>query len=131
MLSIYQCCHGQRETVEKLFFPKLGKRKGILLLVREIWKGLKSQGKFKNFENRWLRLSSENTLIFSKRKGVLPGEIVQEYLRLHLGVHVLLKERICSLGDTLSMLKQRVKLNVSSMKRVWRIVKCHRKLREK
>ena len=71
-ISQWQGCQDQGNISGKW------KSHGILLMVREIRKDLESQGRVREFENKWLsRQSSENLFILFKRgKDILFDEIV-------------------------------------------------------
>ena len=66
---------------------------------------LEKTWKVREFENKWYgRQTSENSFILFKReKDVLSHEIVKAHLPPHCGL--LLKERICSLGEQILSFK--------------------------
>ena len=67
----------REKCLENEFFSRSGKSQGICGWPVKIRKDLESQGKVREFENKWLWQSSENLFIlFKRRKDVLSNEIV-------------------------------------------------------
>ena len=104
-LIIVTCPPSRVATVREKYlenetFSRSGKSQGILWMVREFQKGLgKSRKKY-----GYGRQTSENLFFLFKRdKDVLSHEIVKAHLPPHWGL--LLKERICSLGEQILSFK--------------------------
>ena len=104
------CSHSRVATVretylENKFFPGQGEVRELFGWPEKFSKGLESQGKVSEFENKcYGRQSSENLFsLFKRGKDVPSHKIVEAHLSLHWGL--LLKERICSLGKQILSFK--------------------------
>ena len=78
IIIIIQSCHSRGKNVWKMkFFPGQGKVREFYGWPGKFSKELESQGKVREFENKWLWQSSENLFILFKRgNDVLSHEIV-------------------------------------------------------
>ena len=77
-ISNQQNCHDQEKNIWKVnFFPDQGKVRKFCEWPGKFRKDLESQGKVKEFENKWLwQADSENLFIlFKKGKDVLSHEM--------------------------------------------------------
>ena len=84
-----------QEKCMEFFFCRSGKGRGISWLIWEIGKYMKCQGQVRDLKISGLGQSSENTLIYSRKKNMLSVKIFHArkfYFRLDL----LLIKRICS-----------------------------------
>ena len=99
--SQYQGCHGQGKNTWKMkIFPGQGKVREFCGWPGKFRKDLESQGKVREFENKWLWQAAFRNfffILFKRGKDVLSHEMVAAHLPPHWGL--LLKERICSLGE--------------------------------
>ena len=94
-----QGCHGQGKYLENEIFSRSGNSQGFCGWSGKFRKELESQGKVREFENNgYGRQTSENLFILFTR-----GKDVHSHLPPHWGL--LLKERICSLGEQILSFK--------------------------
>ena len=86
------------------FLPGQGKVRESCGWPGKIRKGLESQGKDREFKNKWLRQAFfKKFILFKRGNDVLSHEIVKACHPPHWGL--LLEERICSLGEQNHSLK--------------------------
>ena len=90
-----QGCHSQGKNLENDFFPGQGKVREICGWPGKFRKDLESQGKVREFENKWLWQSSKNYIFCSLGKGCTFSQgSLSPSVPFHWGL--LFKERICS-----------------------------------
>ena len=85
----------------KMKFPSQGKVREFCEWPGKFRKNLESWEKIREFENKWLRQAVFSNFIYSVQEG--NGVHAHSYLPQHRGL--LLKERICSLGEQILSFK--------------------------
>ena len=127
------------------FFPGQGKVREFCGWPGKFRKDLESQGKVREYENKWLwqAVFKKFTYSVQEEKGCTFSWDSLSPSPSALGL--LLKERICSLGeqilsfesnpqiwsDTDNTIKVKNKNDFLSCQRIWKTVKCQEKIREK
>ena len=129
------------------FFPGQGKVREFCGWSGKFRKDFESQGKVQEFESKWLWQADFRKFMYSVQEGKR-CTFSLDSLRAHLPPHweLLLKERICSLGEQILSFKSNFQIlsdTVSTIKlknkkhffficqRIWKTAKCQGKIREK